>query len=46
MKWLNIVRNMQCNDNAKVIQKFCRKIQDKLREKKELARQLKIKMVC
>lgn len=43
MKWLNIVRNMQCNDNARIIQRFCRHIQDKLKEKKELARQLKIK---
>ena len=43
MKWLNIVRNLQCNDNAKIIQKFCRRIQDKLRMKKELARQLKLK---
>ena len=43
MKWLNIVRNLQCNDNAKIIQKFCRNIQNKLRRKKELARQLKIK---
>ena len=42
-KWLNIVRNLQCNDNAKIIQKFCRGIQEKLRRKKELARQLKIK---
>ena len=43
MKWLNIVRNMQCNDNARIIQRFCRQVQDKLKEKKELARQLKIK---
>ena len=42
MKWLNIVRHLQCNDNARVIQKFCRGIQEKLRRKKELARQLKI----
>ena len=43
MKWLNIVRNLQCNDNATVIQKFCRSVLDKLRRQKELARQLKIK---
>ena len=43
MKWLNIVRNLQCNDNARIIQKFCRQIQNKLDQKKELARQLKIK---
>ncbi len=43
MKWLNIVRNLQCNDNATVIQKFCREVLDKLRRQKELARQLKIK---
>ena len=43
MKWLNIVRNLQCNDNARIIQNFCRRIQDKLNRKKELARQLKIK---
>jgi hypothetical protein len=43
MKWLNITRNLQCNDNAKIIQKFCREVQEKLRRKKELARQLKIK---
>ena len=42
MKWLNIVRHLQCNDNARIIQKFCRGIQEKLRRKKELARQLKI----
>ena len=43
MKWLNIVRNLQCNDNAKVIQNFCRRVLDKLKRQKELARQLKIK---
>ena len=42
MKWLSIVRTLQCNDNARIIQKFCRGIQAKLRRKKELARQLKI----
>ena len=42
-RWLNIVRNLQCNDNARIIQQFCRSIQEKLRRKKELARQLKIK---
>ena len=43
MKWLGIVRNLQCNDNAKIIQDFCKDILDKLRQQKELARQLKIK---
>ena len=42
MKWLNITRNLQCNDNARIIQKFCREIQDKLNKKKELQRQIKI----
>ena len=42
MKWLNIARTMQCNDNAKIIQKFCRKIQDRLKRKKELAKEIKI----
>ena len=42
MKWLNIVRTLQCNDNARIIQRFCRGIQEKLRRKKELARELKI----
>jgi phosphate uptake regulator len=23
-RWLNIVRNLQCNDNARIIQQFCR----------------------
>jgi hypothetical protein len=43
MKWLNISRNLQCNDNARIIQKFCRNIHNKIQSKKELLRQQKIK---
>ena len=43
MKWLNISRNLQCNDNARIIQKFCRNIHNKIQAKKELLRQQKIK---
>ena len=42
MKWLNIARNLQCNDNARIIQKFCRNIHNKIQAKKELLRQQKI----
>ena len=43
IKWLNISRNLQCNDNARIIQKFCRNIQDKIQRKKDLLKQNKIK---
>ena len=43
MKWLNNARNLQCNDNARIIQKFCRNIHDKLQRKKEQLKSQKIK---
>ena len=42
MRWLNIARNLQCNDNARIIQKFCRNIIDKIQRKKELLKQQKL----
>ena len=43
MKWLNNARNLQCNENARIIQKFCRDIHDKIKRKKEQIKNDKIK---
>ena len=43
MKWLNTARNIQCNDNARIIQNFCRNIHDKLQRKKEETKLQKMK---
>ena len=43
MKWLNIANNLACNDNARIIQKFCRNIHNKIQKKNELIAQNKIK---
>ena len=42
IKWLNIARILGVNQNAKIIQDFCREIQKKLNEQKELRRKLRI----
>ena len=42
-KWIYIVRNLICNENAKIIQQNWRKFQDKLNKDIELGRKLKIK---
>ena len=41
-RWLNKSRVMKINDNAKVIQGFCRDILKKCKEKKELNNKIKI----
>ena len=43
MKWLNNARNLQCNENAKIIQKFCRDIHDIIKRRKEQIKNDKIK---
>ena len=40
-RWLNKVRMMKINDNARVIQGFCRDILQKCKEKKELNNKIK-----
>ena len=42
IKWLNIARILAVNENAKIIQDFCREIQGKLNEQKELKKKLRI----
>ena len=41
-RWLNKSRVMKINDNAKVIQGFCKDILKKCKEKKELNNKIKI----
>ena len=41
-RWLNKVRMMKINDNARVIQGFCRDILQKCKEKKELNNKIKL----
>ena len=41
-RWLNKSRIMKINENAKVIQGFCREILQKCKEKKELNNKIKI----
>ena len=41
-RWLNKVRVMKINDNARVIQGFCRDILQKCKEKKELNNKIKL----
>ena len=43
IKWLNLARNLKCNDNASKIQKFCRNIIDKIKRNNWLLKQQKIK---
>ena len=42
MRWLNKVRLLKINDNAKIIQGFCRDILQKCKEKKELNNKIKL----
>ena len=41
-RWLNKVRVMKINDNARIIQGFCRDILQKCKEKKELNNKIKL----
>ena len=41
-RWLNKARLMKINDNAKIIQEFCREILQKCKEKKELNDKIKL----
>ena len=42
MRWLNKARLLKINDNAKIIQGFCRDILQKCKEKKELNNKIKM----